>query len=153
MTPEPRVLRLVLALAAALVASVVALPAQAADGIGESCTKFRGAKRCASWVIGGGSGADRVPYAATSIEVRNGADAEVKVATLQRRKDGSWVTLARSSGSGVRGSYASDSVAVARCGDLRKGTYRSRGKVSWTSEGVRYKRWITGTAVKKRALC
>ena len=130
---------------------LVAAPAQAA--IGENCTKFRGAKRCASWAIGGGSGDDRVPYARTSIDVRNGDHAEVKAALMQRRTDSGWVTVARSSGSGVRGHFASQSIAVARCGDLKKGTYRSRGKVSWTSEGVRYKRWITGKPVRKSQLC
>ncbi len=107
------------------------MPAQAADGLGESCERLRGAKRCAYWAIGGGSGDDRVPYATTSI----------------------WVTLDRSTGSGVRGYSAVHSANAGDCGDLEKGTYRSRGKVSWTSEGVRYKRWITGTPVKKRALC
>ena len=146
-------LHLVLALAAALGMSLVALPAKAADGIGERCESFRGAKRCAFWSLDGGSGDDQVPYATTTVNVNNGGDAEVKTAMMQRRTQSGWVTVARSNGSGVRGYYASDSAAVARCGDLKKGTYRSRGKVSWSSEGVRYKRWITGTPVKKRALC
>lgn len=148
-----RAVHLALALVAALLMSLVSVPAQAADGIGENCERFRGAKRCAQWALGGGSGDDLIPYARTTIYLSNGADAEVKVALLQRRTPSGWVTLARSFGSGVRSYYASDSSAAGDCGDLKKGTYRSRGKVSWTSEGVRYKRWITGTPVKKSRLC
>lgn len=141
-------------LAALLAATLlVTSPAQAGGGIGEQCEKFRGAKRCANWYWGGGSGDELVPSATTTIAVRNGADAEVKLALMQRRTPTGWVTIARNSGSGVRGSYASAGANAGDCGDLKKGTYRSRGKVSWTSEGVRYTRWITGTPVKRGALC
>jgi hypothetical protein len=145
-----RTLSLVAALATLLTAMLVAIPAEAA-GIGERCVSFRGANRCAHWASGVGSN-DNL-YARTTINVRNGDHAEVRVALLQRRTKSGWVTWARGGGSGVRGSYAASSATAGTCGDLKKGTYRSRGKVRWTSEGVRYTRWITGRAVKKSALC
>lgn len=145
-----RALSLVAAVATLLAAMLVAVPAEAA-GIGERCVSFRGAERCANWAFGVGSNNNL--YARTTINVRNGDRAEVRVALLQRRTKSGWVTLARGRGSGIRGFRASSSATVGTCGDLKKGTYRSRGKVRWTSEGVRYTRWITGRAVKKDALC
>jgi hypothetical protein len=88
-----------------------------------------------------------------TVRVFNGDDAEVRFALLQKATEGGWATKARATGSGVRTSYAADSAAWRTCANLPRGSYRSRGKVTWTSEGVRYTRWITGPTVAKSSLC
>ena len=84
----------------------------------------------------------------------DGGSPNVRVALQQRRTKDGWRTVARQEGDGPS-TYPKDSEGVSRieCRYLRRGVYRAKGKVSWTYQGAHYTRWITGTPVKKRAIC
>ncbi|MGA9749950.1 MAG: hypothetical protein WBQ50_21050, partial [Nocardioides sp.] len=121
--------------------------------VGQSCVRFRGARRCAYWTQSTLTSQPLTAFAAVSVRVFNGDDPEVRLVLFQRLTKSGWVTKARRSGDGIRSGRADDSVGWRECADLPSGTYRSRGKVRWTSEGVRYTRWVTGTKVRRNAIC
>lgn len=150
-----RVLSRLALLVAMMATLLVAAPAQADTAIrGMGCTTFRGAERCA-YVLLDDQNAYKVPHFGTIVEVSNGGGARVIVTKMQRRTPDGWKTLKQRRSDGPSSNPQVDVlfVAKAQCGDLRRGVYRARGKVHWTSEGVHYTRWINGKAIRKKAMC
>lgn len=127
-----------------------AAPASAA----ETCTSSGGAERCAD--LRPRAAGEEQFYGDVSI---TGLTPRVKVrvrfASLQRRTDAGWTTVARTQPDGD-GFYDGDSTAAALpCAGAAPGVYRTRGKVQWKERGDDTVRSdiVTSRGLRKSLLC
>jgi hypothetical protein len=141
-----RLVALFAASATAVTVALTAAPAHAV-GVGERCTVFEGATRCARIMTAGSV------FFGGSVYVHDGGGAGITMARMQRKTQNGWVTVRRDGPTATGGTQADNYAKGPRCRNLDGGTYRARTTVTWTNGGVHYTRTINSKARTKQQIC